>query len=179
MDSVGLRVQGLAMAEQVLVLAVLAAGRSETGEYTAKHVTDLFDDLSLPGPSRIYNVLRALEASGYVRRAKGRGLWKITPRGRTEAAGLIEGIDLAVLAAEASAHGTDLGSTPHPVIPPSLAPPALIEPLRKFLEEHPFDRNVMGMTRFPDTSPADPVAPALKIARDGVREASAGVRPRF
>jgi hypothetical protein len=79
---------------------------------------------------------------------------------------LVGDMDLAALAAEASAHGTELGSAPHPVIPPSLAPPALIGPLRKFLEDHPFDRNVMGMTRFADTSPGDPVIPALQTARD-------------
>jgi hypothetical protein len=90
----------------------------------------------------------------------------VTPVGRSDATAIVEDIDLTALAAEASASGTKLGSAPHPVIPPTFAPPALVDPLRKFLIEHPFDRNVMGMTRFPDTSPDDPVAPALKIARD-------------
>jgi len=41
-------------------------------------------------------------------------------------------------------------------------------PLQKFLAAHPFDRNVFGMTRFPDEddeSEPDPVKPALQAAR--------------
>lgn len=54
----------------------------------------------------------------------------------------------------------------------SLAPPALIEPLRKFLAEHPFDTNVFGMTRFPNAQAGtpDPVGQALDIARVVCRE---------
>jgi hypothetical protein len=165
MDSVGLRVQGLPMTDQTLVLSVLASSRDETGDFTAKAVVDLFHDLSLPGPPRIDSALGALEKLGHIRRGKGRGIWRVTPAGRNAATTTVEEIDLTALAAEASATGTHLGSAPHPVIPPTFAPPALVEPLRAFLSDHPFERNVMGMTRFPDTSPDDPVAPALKIAR--------------
>jgi hypothetical protein len=154
------------MGNQVLVLAVLAAARSESADFTAKGVTDLFHELSLPGPTRIDNALNSLKKAGLVRRSKGRGLWRVTPLGRDEATTTIGDVDLTALAAEAAAHGTHLGSAPHPVIPPSFAPPALVDPLRKFLAEHPFETNVMGMTRFPDTSADDPVAPALRVARD-------------
>ncbi len=78
-------------------------------------------------------------------------------------------MDLVALSAESSAQGgPGLGSTLHPVIPPTLAPPELLGPLRKFLELHPFDLNVFGMTRFPDDQDAgdsDPVAGALDAAR--------------
>lgn len=166
MDSVGLRVQSLTINQQVLVLASLAASRSESGAFTAKGVNDLFHDLSLPGPSNVHNALAALERARQVRRGKARATWRVTPRGREVVEQLVGGVDLAALAAEASTEGTQLGTAPHPVIPPSLAPPALIAPLRRFLTVHPFDRNVMGMTRFPETSPDDPVAPALQVARD-------------
>jgi hypothetical protein len=164
-DSVGLRIQGLTINQQVLVLASLAASRSESGALTAKGVNDLFHDLSLPGPSNVHNALAALERARQVRRGRERATWRVTPRGREAVEQLVGGVDLAALAAEASTQGSQLGTAPHPVIPPSLAPPALIAPLRRFLEAHPFDRNVMGMTRFPETSPDDPVAPALQVAR--------------
>jgi len=166
MDSVGLRVQGLPMAQQVLVLACLAESRNESRTFTAIAVDELFDDLGLPGPSRVDSALATLKRAEQIRHGKGRGIWRVTPRGQEAMGELIGDVDLAALAAEASARGTELGSAPHPVISPSFAPPVLIAPLRKFLEKHPFDRNVMGMTRFPDTSSDDPVTPALQIARD-------------
>lgn len=65
--------------------------------------------------------------------------------------------------------GSRLGGAVHPVIPPSLAPPDLVGPWRQFLDNHPFDRNVLGMTRFPDEDDAaepDPVGPVISTARD-------------
>lgn len=60
-------------------------------------------------------------------------------------------IDMAALEAEAAEYGgSELGHALHTLVPPSLAPPALINPLRGFLADHPFDTNVFGMTRFPD-----------------------------
>jgi hypothetical protein len=64
---------------------------------------------------------------------------------------------------------TVLADTPHPIIPPSFAPPELVAPLRAFFVEHPFDQNVFGMTRFPgasDNGELDHIAPALDIARE-------------
>jgi hypothetical protein len=75
-------------------------------------------------------------------------------------------MDLAALIAEtAQATATLLGDTRHPVIPPSLAPPVLLGPLQDFLDRYPFERNVFGMTRFPDRSTEDdPIGPALEQA---------------
>ena len=83
-------------------------------------------------------------------------------------------MDLAALLAEGATAGlTSLGATGHPVIPPSLAPPDLIGPLHNLSEQHPFETNVFGMTRFPDDDEAqgpDPVAPALDVARAVCKE---------
>jgi hypothetical protein len=84
---------------------------------------------------------------------------------------LIGEMDLAALVAEASlVGGPDLGRALHPVVPPSLAPPVLLHPLRGFLANHPFDLNVFGMTRFPDEQDSarniDPLASALSITRE-------------
>lgn len=72
------------------------------------------------------------------------------------------------MAEAAVSGGTSLGSTIHPVIPPSFAPPELVQRLQGFLADHPFDLNVLGMTRFPDhgADEPDPVGPALDVARE-------------
>jgi hypothetical protein len=57
-------------------------------------------------------------------------------------------------------------------VPYTLAPPALVLPLRGFLAHHPFDGNVFGMTRFPDAKAgtADPVGRALAVSREVCKE---------
>ena len=169
MEPVGVRVQGLASNDQVLALARLAESRSETGDFTLRAVDGLFHELRLPAPSRIDNVVTGLAKRGLVRRGKDRGLWRVTPVGKGTSETLLSAIDLAALHAEAATTGARLGDAPHPVILPEFgAPPSLIPALRRFLAEHEFDRNVFGMTRFPDDheeEPSDPVKQALDVAR--------------
>jgi hypothetical protein len=176
MEPVGVRVQGLAGNEQVLGLARLAESRSETGDFTVRGVDALFHELRLPAPGRIDNALTSLAQKGLVRRGKERGLWRVTPKGKAESEARVSGMDLAALQAEAARTGARLGDAPHPVILPEFgAPPSLVPALRKFLIEHEFDRNVFGMTRFPDEEdeePSDPVKNAIEVAR-GVCEAHA------
>ena len=115
-----------------------------------------------------------LERKGLLKRVRGKpkgtANWQVTPLGRARAMELADDMDLAALAAEAARRSvTLLADTPHPVIPPSLAPPELIAPLRAFFNEHPFALNVFGMTRFPgkaEDGELDPIAPALDVARD-------------
>lgn len=170
LNSVSARIQGLKMAEQVLVVARLAEGRAESNTFAPRDIDQLYDDLSLPRPSKTSNVLSVLEKQKFVTRKKVKGAkWTITPTGRLRSQEIAADIDIAALRAEASmAGGTDLGSTLHPVIPPGLAPPGLIHQLRDFLEDHPFERNVFGMTRFPEDPEEndDPVGPALITARE-------------
>lgn len=169
MDSVGSRVQNLAVADRVLVMARLAQDRSERDLFAPAEIDALLDDVGLPRPAKTSNVLGTLERGGLVTRMKNaRGAWKLTPNGRAKVFALASDMDLAVLMAEtARPLATLLGATAHPVIPPSLAPPALLGPLRGFLEDFPFERNVFGMTRFPgapEDSSLDPIAPALECA---------------
>lgn len=168
-DSIGLRVQGLALADQVLVLARLAEARSDAGDFTAAVVSELFHELRLPPPAKISNVISALEKKRLVRRGAKRALWRVTPAGAASAENLVTGIELAALSAEAAVGGSRLGGAPHAVLSPELgAPPSLIPALREFLATHPFDKNVFGMTRFPDEEKAasiDPLKPALDVAR--------------
>jgi hypothetical protein len=156
------------VADQVLVLARLAESREE-GTFTPSGLDDLFHELRLPAPAKTSNYLLALERRGLVRRGKGRGLWRLTPAGLAETEKQLSGIDLAALAAEAATAGSRLGGAAHAVLPPELgAPPSLVSVLRPFLSSHPFERNVFGMTRFPDEETKDsidPVKPALEMAR--------------
>jgi len=79
-------------------------------------------------------------------------------------------MDLAALVAETTQPAAAvLGATAHPVIPPSLAPPVLVGPLHEFLSEYPFERNVFGMTRFPNSAGEggeDPITGALECATE-------------
>lgn len=170
MDPVGLRVQGLALGDQVLVLARLVAVRSGRGEFSPKELGDLFRELSLPPPAKISNVLASLEGKQLVRKGAALGLWQVTPKGRATSEALVKGVDLAALSAEASSTGTLLAHVPHSVVLPEYgAPPSLLPLLREFLAAHDFDRNVMGMTRFPDLDAEeapDPVKGAVETARE-------------
>lgn len=130
--------------------------------------------MALPYPPKIGNVFQALERRGLLSRLRGRGrVWSLTPKGRNASLSLFTELDLSALLAEvATGSGTTLGQTAHPILPPELAPPELLRPLTTFLNDHPFELNVFGMTRFPDEQESeaqDPVAPALVIARETCR----------
>jgi hypothetical protein len=171
MDSVGVRIQKLSVIQQVLSIARLAEGRSVHGRFTGEQVNKLFEEFALPKPARVSATMDALKNQGLLTRVtEGGAGWKLTPIGRQRAEALASDMDLAALSAESTASTvTLLAGTPHPMIPPSLAPPELIGPLHSFLAEHPFETNVFGMTRFPskrDESKLDPIGEAITAARD-------------
>src|SRR5688500_7075034 len=97
MEPTGVRLQGLAGSQQVLALARLAASRSETGTFTVKGIDDVFHETRLPRPGRIDNMLSSLARRGLVSRAKERGQWNVTPRGRQTSESAVSGLDLAAL----------------------------------------------------------------------------------
>lgn len=172
-DSVALRLQRMTLRDQVLVLAQLAESRSEDRLVTAADVTLLFHEFGLPAPARTSNDFAALATSKKLARTPQRGKHRVTPVGREAVEALMSDIDLAALVAETASYGgTELGHALHTLVPPTLAPPELVEPLRKFLAKHPFDTNVFGMTRFADAKAgdSDPVAQALSTARDACNQ---------
>lgn len=154
----------------MLALSRLAATRSGGPGFTARAVDELFEELTLPPPTKTHNWLVSLQKQGLVRKGSGHGVWQVTPKGRATSEKAVSGIDLAALAAEASATGTVLGGTAHPVILPEFgAPPELVPILHEFLASHEFDLNVFGMTRFPtegSAKPPDPVKGALEATRE-------------
>lgn len=168
-DPVALRLQRLDLQLQTLVLGQLAASRSEGGAFSPGAVTQLFHDFALPAPAKVANLFTALTTKKLFAKQPQRGSYKVTPAGQAKVREQMTGLDLVALVAE-SAHENApvLGRTEHALVPVHLAPPALVQPLRSFLADHPFDTNVFGMTRFPDAKAgtADPVGRALAVVRE-------------
>lgn len=173
-DPVGLRVQRLDLQQQTLVLGHLAASRSEDGTFSPGTVVQLFHDFGLPAPAKIANIFSSLTTKKLFAKQPQRGAYKVTPTGQAKVREQLTGLDLAAFAAEAAHRNAPvLGRTEHALVPAPLAPPSLVQPLRAFLADHPFDTNVFGMTRFPDAraGTADPVERALAITKDVCSEA--------
>ena len=168
-DPVALRLQHLDLQQQTLVLGQLAADRSKNGAFSPGDVAQLFHDFGLPAPARIANVFSALVTKKLFAKQPQRGAYKVTPVGQAKVREQMTALDLMTLVAE-SVHENAapvLGRTEHALVPVHLAPPALVQPLRAFLRDHPFDTNVFGMTRFPDAKAgtADPVGRALAVTK--------------
>lgn len=167
-DPVGLRLQRMNLRDQVLVLAQMGESRSEDRGVSAAEVEALFREFGLPPPARVSNDFAAHVASRDMTSTGRRGRYRLTPVGRHAIDHLIADLDMSSLVAESAEYaGTQLGHARHTLVPPSLAPPELVAPLSRFLDAHPFDNNVFGMTRFADSSEdsADPVAHTLATAR--------------
>lgn len=168
-DPIALRLQGLDLQVQTIVLASLAADRSDDRVVTQAVVSQLFEDFALPSPVKISNVFASLKTKKLLTSISGRGRYKVTPRGRAAAAEQLSGLDMVALVAEgATDNAPRFGLTELSLVPYTLAPPALVEPLRGFLADYPFDTNVFGMTRFPDAKAGtkDPVGRALAVAKE-------------
>ena len=156
--------------EQALVLARFAQTRTSDGQFAPKQLEKLFFDFALPDPGKISNLIAKLRSEKLLTKSARSGSWQMTPLGRQTSIEFLSDIDLVAFTAESALSSSVLGQVAHTVVPPTLAPPDLILPLQSFLQEHPFETNVFGMTRFPDTDgkskKSDPVNPALEIARN-------------
>ena len=164
---IGLRVQKMASSDAAVVLAQLAADRSTDGTFAPRDLDEMYALAGMPLPSKVSNQIASLRRLAYVRDF-GKGRWKLTPVGRARITELLSTLDITALKAEASAtNGSMLGGEIHSLVPPTLAPPAIIGPLKGFLDEYEFERNVFGMTRFPtdELSKTDPVAKAIDVVR--------------
>jgi hypothetical protein len=171
--SVGARIQGLSATDRALVMARLAEGQKEDGRFSPDDLRGVYLALALPPPSKPSNALAALKSADLAIPV-ARGQWRLTPLGRDRCAILLSDMEIAALNAESTAgSGAFLGNAQNATVPPWLASPALLPGLRRFLQAHPFERNVFGMTRFPDegdpSGPPDPVRRAIEVAREACR----------
>lgn len=173
-DPVALRLQQLDLQLQTLVLGQLVASRSDGGAFAPVAVLQAFHDFGLPAPGKIGNVFTAVTSKKWFAKQPQRGTYKVTPTGQVKVREQMTGLDMVALVAEsANENAPALGRTEHALVPVHMAPPALIQPLRAFLADHPFDTNVFGMTRFPDAKAgtADPVGRALAVVKETCSEA--------
>ena len=172
-SSIGARVQALDLTDQGLVLGTILEGRGGDGRFAPTDLADLFDEIGLPRPPHLSNLLAALARRGLAGRGRlGRGRWRLTPDGRDRARQLLTADQMLQLAREAAVHASAvLGGAVHPTLPPWLAPPDLEHRIATFLETHPFSSNVFAMTRFPagDQAVPDPVRHAIESAREACR----------
>lgn len=163
LNSVAERLQNQPITNQTLALSRIVEGRTG-GIVRPRDVAELFDRMGLPQPSNTSTVFRSLKQRGYLTRTQTLGEWRVTPIGRGESQRNWSIQDLSRLVAEtATSRSSQVGNQTHALVPPSLAPPALLEAIDKFNESHPFDTNIFGMTRFPSEDPdsPDPVSAAL------------------
>jgi len=168
MADLGLRLQELPLETQVLVLLDAACRRSESGRAAPADVGILFDDLGLQRPSRIDNALRSLERKVLVSRVTGKGqVWRLSPMGRQAVSeAFFEGdVDFIPVSGTPAGGGAELARTTHALVPHTFAPSEILQPLETFLGQHPFDRNVFGMMRFPSETDSDPLTKAIEMAR--------------
>lgn len=168
-EGIALRLQGLSLQTQTLVMAQLSASRNPNGLVVPSDVNKLFFELGLPGPAKIGNVVSSLLTKKYLAKGSARGVYKLTPMGKKSVGDHLSSLDFTALIAEAAESGApELGHALHSLVPVTLAPAALVEPLRSFLADHPFETNVFGMTRFPDAKAGtkDPVGRALGAIRE-------------
>jgi hypothetical protein len=171
---IGVRLQKMDVTDQALVLARLAEARGDDRQFTPKQVEDLFVSSALPKPSKMSNAIAKLEKQGLVTNGNKKGTWRITPLGRHSSLAVWSDIDLNAFSAESKMGMSFLAAVAHTVVPPVLGPPTLISGLQKFIGAHPFEKNVFGMTRFPESGESgaisDPVDSALRIAREACSE---------
>jgi DNA-binding MarR family transcriptional regulator len=171
MSDFGVRLQDLSVESQVLVLLDAVSRRTDSGRASPADVGELFDDLGLPRPSRIDNALRALERKALASRTSGRGqTWRLTPRGRQAIAEVFatDDVDQLRTTGTEESEGAELARTTHALVPHTFAPIDILQSLEAFIKEHPFDRNVFGMTRFPSEEGNDPLSGAIDVAREVV-----------
>ena len=154
--------------DTAVILARFATEHAVDGVFAPKDLDNAYLEAGIPIPSKASNQIAALRRLQYLRSGGRTGSWKLTPAGRARTDELLSNMDIAALKAEAIASkGSLLAGELHSVVPPMLAPPAILTPLRDFLARFPFETNVFGMTRFPSNAStvADPVSKAIGAAK--------------
>jgi hypothetical protein len=168
-DRFGLLLQALKTAgEKVLVMGDLVASRTPDHTFRPAELVSSFMELQVPPSGNIPQVLANLRKPGLVLQ-HAKGVWSLTPNGRTRVRQLV-GDSADVLAGQsASAPGAEFAHVQHTVIPPWAAPPRWQVGIKRLLADHSFETNVFCMTRFPSEGPTpDPVKRAIVAIRDGL-----------
>lgn len=164
-DRFALRLQTLPkIADRVLIVAGLAGSRSPDGTFRTSDLATLFQEMRVPAPGNISATLAGLERLKLVIRVgAGRAL---TPLGEKAVTALGLGVP-ENYKVDAETPSAVFAHVDHTAIPTWAAPPRWAPGIKRLLERHPFDSNVLAMTRFPSEGDVpDPVASAIQVAKD-------------
>jgi len=164
-DPLALQIQQLGgYGEQTLVLTHVAELQSTRRSASPADVRRTFVELRLPPPSNVSHYLGRLSQQHLVMQPV-RGRWAVTPVGIERITGLMASIDETALRhLGQDAAEPVFGDAPHHLLPPELAPGAFQAGIGRFLRGHPFDRNVLCMSRFPRAQD-DPIGTAIDVSR--------------
>ena len=168
MQNARLRLQTLTnQAHRVLVVAHIAALRAENDRFTRADVESAFVALRIPPPGNTGAVLSNLRKRDMLIQPEY-GHWALTPLGDVQVA------ELGVMIGAAdfqTAYASELATSVHHTIGAEFAPLPLVGSIGAFLKNHPFDRNVFGISRYPnDTDTSDPLNSAFIAARTTLSE---------
>ena len=152
--------------EQTLILARVAGLQGVAGVASPAGIKAIFITLRLPPPSNVSQHLAKLAGQGLVMQPSA-GVWAVTPVGLQRIRQMMEGVrDEDFMALGQHGEEPSFSDVPHHLIPPELAPAAFQAGIARFLEGHPFDRNVLAMSRFPrddvDDDPIDQIIPVCR-----------------
>ncbi len=151
--------------EQTLILLHVASLQASNNPVTPTAVRDMFVKLRLPPPTNVSQHLGRLRQEQLAMQPST-ALWTITPLGTERIRTLmarVSDVDLAALAEAGDAEPV-FGEARHHLIPAELAPSEFQLGIGRFLEGHPFERNVFGISRFPRTA-SDSIVAALQACR--------------
>jgi hypothetical protein len=131
------------------VIGKVAGLRNGDQWFGARQINELYEALRVPAPKNTRAALTNLSRRGLVLRRDAGG-WSLTPLGNERAISLIGDLDPAqVSIALGGSPSAVFGSAQHTLIPPELAPIQWVGPIKRLLDQFPFERNVFCMTRFP------------------------------
>lgn len=165
-DNLPLQVQTLGgFDDQTLVLAHVACLHDGSGVVSPAEVLDAFVKLWLPPPANVNQHLSRLAKSHLVMQPSP-ATWAVTPLGVERIRLLMEGVsDEALSRIGVTGREPWFGQAEHHLIPPTLAPASFQQGIGRFLDGHPFDQNVFGVSRFPKDE-HDPLYECLKACRE-------------
>lgn len=144
------------------MIAHISALRSSGVHLTRAGVESTYAELRVPPPRNVGAVLSNLRSDGLLVKA-GSSQWALTPLADARVAELGITIGAADFQTE---YAAELAGSVHNTIGAEFAPLPLSGPIGGFLQNHPFDRNVFGISRYPKKDDdTDPLAPALENAR--------------
>jgi hypothetical protein len=138
----------------VLVLAQLAGLQNGDGWFKTPEVSALFQEFRVPTPPNISARLGDLRTEGFVinrtRTESAPAAWSLTPLGAEQVIDILGELDWQQIAGQIDrAPGADLAEARQTVLPPTLAPVKWAAGIARLLDRHPFETNVLCMTRFP------------------------------